>query len=112
MQALISFVNQGLKGLPQKYQVELLEKYQKITKEDILEVLKTHFLPLFNSESSVAVVVTAPAKAESIAKSLENQGFDVTQRTLEVDPNELEEANEDADEDDDDESDSESETGR
>ena len=86
----MSFVNQGLKGLPQRHQVDLLEKYQNISKEDVLAALKKYFLPLFNSESSIAVVVTAPAKADSIAKSLQSEGFEVTQRTLEVDPSEIE----------------------
>jgi Zn-dependent M16 (insulinase) family peptidase len=85
----VSFINQGLKGLPQRYQVELLEKYQSVSKEDVLGALKKYFIPLFNSESSIAVVVTAPAKAESIAKSLSSEGFEVTQRSL-VDPSEME----------------------
>ncbi|KAH6917298.1 cytoplasmic protein [Coprinopsis sp. MPI-PUGE-AT-0042] len=88
--ALVSFINQGLKGLPQRYQVELLEKYQGVSKEDVLGALKKYFLPLFNSESSIAVVVTAPAKADAIAKSLSNEGFEVAQRSLEVDPSEIE----------------------
>lgn len=88
--AAVSFTNQALKGLPQRYQIDLLEKYQTVTKDDVLAALRTHFLPLFESESSIAVVVTAPAKAESIGKSLETAGFEVTQRALDIDPSELE----------------------
>lgn len=88
--AVVSFTNQALKGLPQRYQIDLLEKYQTVTKDDVLAALRTHFLPLFESETSIAVVVTAPAKAESIGKSLEAEGFEVTQRALEIDPSELE----------------------
>ncbi|EAU93061.2 cytoplasmic protein [Coprinopsis cinerea okayama7 len=94
--ALVSFVNQALKGLPQRYQVDLLEKYQKLTKEDVLAALKKYYLPLFNSESSVAVVVTAPAKAEAIAESLKSEGFEVTQRSLEADPSEMEDGSEES----------------
>jgi Zn-dependent M16 (insulinase) family peptidase len=87
---VVSFTNQALKGLPQRYQIDLLEKYQAVTKDDVLAALRTYFLPLFESETSVAVVVTAPAKAESIGTSLKAEGFEVTQRAMEVDPSELE----------------------
>lgn len=87
--AVTSFTNQALKDVPQNYQVDLLEKFQSVTKEDVLDVLRTYFLPLFNSDSSVAIVVTAPSKAEEIEKSLKEVGFDVDRRMLEVDPNEV-----------------------
>ena len=89
---MISFTNQALKGLPQRYQIDLLEKYQAVTKDEVLAALRTHFLPLFEAESSVAVVVTAPGKAESIGESLKSEGFAVEQRALEIDPAELEES--------------------
>ncbi|TFK30528.1 cytoplasmic protein [Coprinopsis marcescibilis] len=87
--AAVSFTNQALKGLPQTYQVDLLEQYQKVTRDDVLGALKKHILPLFDSETSVAVAVTAPSKADEIAESLRNEGFVVTQRALTVDPNEM-----------------------
>lgn len=96
--AVVSFTNQALKGLPQRYQIDLLEKYQAVSKEDVLAALRTHFLPLFESSTSVAVVVTAPAKSEEIAKSLTAEGFEVTQRALEIDPSELEEGSEEGSE--------------
>ena len=102
--AVVSFTNQALKGLPQRYQIDLLEQYQAVTKDDVLAALRTHFLPLFESETSVAVVVTAPAKAESIGKSLEAEGFDVTQRALEVDPSEIEGSESESDSDESEES--------
>ncbi|KAJ8494623.1 hypothetical protein ONZ51_g2236 [Trametes cubensis] len=83
--AIISFINQGLKGVSQNHNVELLEKFQEITKEDVLAVLRRYFLPLFDSSSSVAVVVTAPAKAEQVAQELGKIGFDVEQKTLQAD---------------------------
>lgn len=90
VQAVVSFTNQALKGLPQRYQIDLLEKYQEVTKQDVLDAFRTHFLPLFDASSSVAVVVTAPAKADAISTSLRSEGFEVTQRALEIDPSEME----------------------
>lgn len=82
---MVSFTNQALKGVSKTHQVNLLEKYQTVSKEDVLGAFRTHFLPLFDSSSSVAVVVTAPSKAEQIGEGLTNIGFEVEQRTLEVD---------------------------
>lgn len=59
-----------------------------MTKEDILQTLKKYFLPLFDPSSSVAVVVTAPSKAEEIGTGLQSLGFEVTQRELTIDPEE------------------------
>lgn len=72
--------------MTQNHSVELLDKYQAITKQDILETLKKYFLPLFDPSSSVAIVVTAPSKAEEIGTGLQALGFEVTQRELAVDP--------------------------
>ncbi|EDR15625.1 uncharacterized protein LACBIDRAFT_300739 [Laccaria bicolor S238N-H82] len=94
--AMVSFTNQALKGVPQTHQVDLLEKYQAVTKEDVLTSLKEHFLPLFDSSSSVVVVVTAPSKSEEIGEGLKEAGFEVTQRVMEVDPEELEDGEEDS----------------
>ncbi|KAE9411017.1 hypothetical protein BT96DRAFT_952834 [Gymnopus androsaceus JB14] len=90
--AIASFTNQALKGVPQNYQVELLEKFQAVTKEDVLSVFRTHFLPLFEADSSIAVVVTAPSKADEIDAGLNGYGFEVERRTLEIDPNEMEDS--------------------
>ena len=81
-------MNQALEGVPQNHSIELLEKYQNVTKEDVLQALKTYFLPLFNPSSSVAVVVTAPSKAESIGEDLSKMGFAVDQRSLHVEAGE------------------------
>jgi hypothetical protein len=78
-----------LKGVPGTYQVDLLEKFQAVTKEDVLAALRAHFLPLFDSSTSVAVVVTAPSKADQIGAGLASAGFDVEKRTLEIDPSEF-----------------------
>lgn len=90
----MSFTNQALRGVSQTHQVDLLEKYQVVTKEDVLTIFRTYFLPLFDASSSVAIVVTAPAKLNEIADGLTGTGFAVEKRTLEIDPAELAEAHE------------------
>lgn len=81
-------MNQAFKGLPQNYNVELLEKFRAVTKDEVLHALKTRFLPLFHPSSSIAVVVTAPSKASEISEGLTAIGFDVSQMTLEADADE------------------------
>ncbi len=92
----MSFVNQGLKGVSQDYNIELLEKYQHITKEDVLAALKKYFLPLFDSSSSVAVAVTAPGKADEVFEELGKIGFEVERRTLQVEADEFADSDEDS----------------
>ncbi|KIP12417.1 hypothetical protein PHLGIDRAFT_61992 [Phlebiopsis gigantea 11061_1 CR5-6] len=85
---IMSFINQALEGVSQNHNIQLLEKYQSVTKEDVLRALKNYFLPLFNPSSSVAVVVTAPSKASSIGEELTKMGFSVDQRSLHVEADE------------------------
>lgn len=73
-----------MKGLPKDSNLKLLEKYQAITKDDVLASLSKYFLPLFDSSSSTVVVVTAPSKVDQIANDLEGYGFKTEKRTLEV----------------------------
>ena len=82
--AINSFVNQGLKGLPHNHNVELLEKYQAVKKEDVMRCLKDYILKLFQPESSIALVVTAPGKSDEISERLGEEGFKVERRTIEV----------------------------
>ena len=77
-------MNQGLKGLPPNHNIELLEKYQAVKKEDVMRCLKDHVLKLFQPESSVALVVTAPGKSDEISEALGEKGFKVEKRTIEV----------------------------
>ncbi|KIJ21665.1 hypothetical protein PAXINDRAFT_63491 [Paxillus involutus ATCC 200175] len=84
--AINSFTNQALKGLPQNHNLQQLEKYQAVTKEDVLTSLEKYILPIFNSSSSTVVVVTAPSKVSQVADGLKEYGFDVEKRTLEVEP--------------------------
>ena len=86
---MVSFSNQALKGVTQNYNVELLKKFQAVTKEDVLRVLKTGFIPLFDSKSSIAVVVAAPSQVEPISSGLTELGFDVQHRNVEVTPDDM-----------------------
>ena len=83
-QALTSFVNQALKGVPQNHNTDLLEKFQQVSKDDVLRVLRQYFLPLFDSSTSVVVSVTSPGKADEIADGLKDAGFVVERRALEI----------------------------
>jgi Zn-dependent M16 (insulinase) family peptidase len=69
----------------QNHNIDLLEKYQDVRKDNVLRVLRQYFLPLFDASTSVVVSVTSPGKAHEISKGLKNAGFVVERRTLEVD---------------------------
>ena len=84
----MSFTNQGLKGVSQNHNIELLEKFQAVSKADVLATLQKHFLPLFDASSSVAVAVTAPGKADQVSNELAEIGFEVERKTLQVEPDE------------------------
>lgn len=66
----------------------MLEKYQEVTKADVLATLKKHILPVFDSKLSTVTVVTTPSKADEIVAGLTGYGFEVEKRTLEVDADE------------------------
>jgi len=93
--AMASLSNQAFKKLPRTYQMDLLEKIQAVTKDDVLRALEIYFLPLFDPSSSIAVVVTGPSKADEIGAGLNAIGFEVTQRVMEIDP--IESSEEDGD---------------
>ena len=80
----MSFMNQGLKGLPADHNIELLEKYQSVGKEDVMRCLREYIVKLFRPESSAVLAVTAPGKSEGIADALELKGFKVENRTIEI----------------------------
>jgi len=83
-----SFTNQALKGVPQNQNIALLDKFSEIGRDDVLRVLRQYFLPLFDASTSVVVSVTAPGKADEISKGLEQAGFVVERRALDVGPEE------------------------
>jgi len=95
---MVSFTNQALKGVTRTYQIDLLEKYQEVSREDVVQALRKHLMPLFDSGSSVAVVVTAPSKVDQTTDGLKKAGFVVERRTLDFDPSELVDGSESEDE--------------
>lgn len=78
--------------MPRTHQIDLLEKYETIKKEDILAALRKHVLPLFDPARSIAAVVTAPGNAQNIGEGLTGLGFDVIQKELHIDPTDMEDA--------------------
>jgi len=77
--ATLSFINQALKDVPRSHR---LERFKEVKKEDIIAIFRQYFMPLFDSASSVVVVVTPSGKAQSICEELTRLGFDVTQKEL------------------------------
>ncbi|CAE7154201.1 unnamed protein product [Rhizoctonia solani] len=80
--ALDSFVNQVLKKVPQDHGRELLDRIQAVDLEGVRRALKTQVLPLFDPETSIAVVASSASKSSDIAEGLKSAGFDVEIRTL------------------------------
>ncbi|KAG8964011.1 hypothetical protein FRC03_002295 [Tulasnella sp. 419] len=86
--ALEAFTNQTFRGVPADNARRLLERLQNVTLDDVKGALQKYILPLFDPESSVAVIVSGPSKSDSIAEQLKSAGFDVERRTLDVGPDE------------------------
>ncbi|KAF8307697.1 hypothetical protein DL93DRAFT_2064630 [Clavulina sp. PMI_390] len=88
--ASMAFVNETLRGVESNYGRGMLETIQPVTVEQIRETITKYILPLFNAESSVSFVVSAPGKADEIKESLEKYGFSVESRSLEVSDEDME----------------------
>jgi hypothetical protein len=71
----MSFMNQALKGVPQDHYRHLLGACQRVTADDILSVMQKYLLPIFHSDTSVAVVVSAPGKVDEISEVGLNLGY-------------------------------------
>ena len=91
----MSFRKQAIENLAGTHHILQLEKYQAVTKDDVLGALKTYFLPMFDPSSSIAVVVAAPVKIDEIGEGLEALGFEVTQKVMgAADPIDMEDSKE------------------
>ncbi|CAE6445118.1 unnamed protein product [Rhizoctonia solani] len=82
--ALDSFVNQVFKKVPQDHGRQLLDRIQAVDLEGVRRALRTRVLPLFNPETSIAVVASSASKASDILEGLKSSGFDVELRTLDL----------------------------
>ncbi len=58
---------------------------QKVTVDEVRRMLKSYILPIFDPKTSVAVVVSSPAKAGEISSDFDKAGFKVEERTIEQD---------------------------
>lgn len=54
----------------------------------MLDALRKYVLPLFDPKTSIAVVASAPGKADEIAAGLKSVGYEVEQRSLALNPDE------------------------
>ncbi|KAH8804264.1 Metalloenzyme, LuxS/M16 peptidase-like protein [Flagelloscypha sp. PMI_526] len=87
--ASASFVYQAIFEVAPTWYLDRLKQYQQVTKDDVIQILKKYFLALFDSTSSIAVVVTAPAKAKEIGAYFTEQGYTVEQKKLETEHHSL-----------------------
>jgi len=87
--AMDSFINQALKGASQNFHLEMLEKYQAVTTEEVLNALRKYVLPVFDPKQSIAISVSAPGKVDATVDGLKAIGFDVESREVYVDPEEM-----------------------
>ncbi|KAH8114464.1 Metalloenzyme, LuxS/M16 peptidase-like protein [Phellopilus nigrolimitatus] len=79
--AVTSFVDLCLRGMNESSS-HTLKKFQAVTKDEILTALKKYCLPLFNPDTSVAVVLSSQGRFDSTASDLRSLGFDVEKKTF------------------------------
>lgn len=107
-----SFINQALKGASQDFHLEMMEKYQAVTTEQVLGALKKYVLPVFDPKQSIAISVSAPGKVDATVEGLKAIGFQVETKEVYVDPEELNGISEDGSDESDSESESDDERAR
>ncbi|KAH7100191.1 Metalloenzyme, LuxS/M16 peptidase-like protein [Auriculariales sp. MPI-PUGE-AT-0066] len=78
--ASMSFTNQVLKGSAQDRHLRLLQRYQDVTREQVLDALRKYVLPVFDPATSIAVASCGPAIADKVADGLKTAGYDVEAR--------------------------------
>ena len=80
LQALMSFTNQVLKSSTQDRHLKMLQRYQEITREQVLDALRKYVLPVFDPATSIVVSSCGPAVADKVAEGLKSVGYDVESR--------------------------------
>jgi hypothetical protein len=63
---------------------KLLVFLQTVTVQQIRDALKQYILPIFDPETSVAAIASAPTRAQEIADQLKAVGYDVETRELDL----------------------------
>ncbi|KAG7750305.1 hypothetical protein KL912_000865 [Ogataea haglerorum] len=96
------FYDQVLMKRGPDYNQTLVKSLSQVTSEDVVDVLKKHFLPMFDPKSSVCFVCCSPSKVESIERFFSSKGYATSVEHVAADDDE-ENYESDEDEDDDDE---------
>lgn len=78
--ALASFTNQVLKGADQDRHLQMLQKYQEVTRDQVLGALKKYVLPVFDPATSIVSAACSPSVAEKVVEGLKSVGYEVESR--------------------------------
>jgi len=62
--ATVSFINQVVHNQSKDYNMQLLNKVKEVSVDDLKNSLKEFLLPIFQYDTSVNIIVTAPVKTE------------------------------------------------
>ncbi|KAG7892759.1 hypothetical protein KL936_000933 [Ogataea polymorpha] len=104
------FFDQILMKRGPDYNQTLVKSLSQVTSQDVVDVLKKYFLPMFDPKSSVCFVCCSPSKVESIEKFFNSKGYATSVEYVAADDAEESyesDEDEDGDEDEDDYSDTE-----
>ncbi|KAG7863469.1 hypothetical protein KL919_000784 [Ogataea angusta] len=103
------FFDQVLMKRGPDYNQMLVKSLSRVTAQDVVDVLRKYFLPMFNPKSSVCFVCCSPSKVKSIEKFFSSKGYDTSVEHIAADDGD-EDYESDEDDDGDDEDDVYSDT--
>ena len=64
--ATVSFINQVVHNQPKDYNMQLLNKVKEVSVDDLKNSIKEFLLPIFQYDTSINIIVTAPMETEVI----------------------------------------------
>ncbi|WWC62849.1 uncharacterized protein I303_105447 [Kwoniella dejecticola CBS 10117] len=82
--ASTAYLNEVLKGVGKKYDQEFLKKLPSITLQDIQEVIKKYFLPLFEADTAMGAVSVSSSKLKEIEEGFAKLRFEVERKELPI----------------------------
>ncbi|EIW67501.1 hypothetical protein TREMEDRAFT_33585 [Tremella mesenterica DSM 1558] len=82
--AASAYLNEALKGLGKDHHQHVLTVLPSITLSQIRQTIKTHFLPIFSSQTSVCAITVNSGKAEEVEGIAKEMGFEVERKELPV----------------------------
>ncbi|PWN49324.1 hypothetical protein IE53DRAFT_388475 [Violaceomyces palustris] len=82
MAAMESFIDTVVKGCGKNRGRRLLVDTSKVTISDVKESLKKYVLPIFEPKTSIAAVVAPPSKVDEIQKQLEDVGYAMERKEI------------------------------